>query len=101
MTDDLPYGPGQSDYEYDKQRQRKVDMEPKLCKECRYIRPAVAESLAVCAAPLAQPAPDLVWGKPRETFCEFQRGLGNKCGPEARLFELLPKVEVIQWPQQA
>ena len=26
--DDLPYGPGQSDYEYDKERQRKDDMEP-------------------------------------------------------------------------
>lgn len=26
--DDLPYGPGQSDYEYDLHRQRKDDMEP-------------------------------------------------------------------------
>ena len=25
--DDLPYGPGQSDYEYDKERQRKDDMD--------------------------------------------------------------------------
>jgi len=33
--DDLPYGPGQTDYEYDKWRQEQVDMEEELKAQIR------------------------------------------------------------------
>lgn len=37
-ADDLPYGPGQSDYEYDEGRQRKLEAEAdaRLCINCRH-----------------------------------------------------------------
>lgn len=77
---DIPYGPGNPDYEYDKRRQEIDDMEPKLCRDCGNFQGNA------CIA-TKNMTTDLVNGGvvPRVSP-QYLRAADTLCGPEARWF---------------
>lgn len=90
-ADDLPYGLGQSDYEYDVARQRKLDEaeEARYCVNCRhyYKREFAPE---VCMNPIYTRGINPVSGERRPSYCDTLREENGKCGPKGIGFE--PKV---------
>ena len=88
--DDLPYGPGNPDYEYDNDRQRKVDAEMddvRLCKDCAHFKDGNCSSPLNSAMKQDYVNGGETRGNPVWYGAQYCREDAKTCGPTARWWE--------------